>query len=301
VTTPGPTSDAGVPAYLDALAVPGLADVHVHFLPDRVLAKVWGVFDQAEERYGMAWPVRYRDDESTRLATLRALRLRAVPALTYAHKPGMAAWLNDWSREFARRVPDAVRCATLFPEPGVADYVASALDEGTRLVKVHVEVGGFAPDDDRLDGAWQLLDERGVPVVLHCGSAPVAGEHTGPRGLVRLLEKHPRLTVVVAHMGMPEYDEFADIVEAHANVHLDTTMVGTDFTNRFAPMTPAYVARLAHLSDRIVLGSDFPNIPYAYAHQLEALARLDLGDEWMRKVLWRNGARLLGLDDVGGP
>jgi hypothetical protein len=45
----------------------------------------------------------------------------------------------------------------------------------------------------------------------------------------------------------------------------------------------------------VVLGSDFPNIPYPYAHQLDALARLGLGDEWMRKVLWENGARLLGL------
>ena len=37
------------------------------------------------------------------------------------------------------------------------------------------------------------------------------------------------------------------------------------------------------------------HIPYAYAHQLEALDRLDLGDEWMRAVMWENGARLLGL------
>jgi len=44
-----------------------------------------------------------------------------------------------------------------------------------------------------------------------------------------------------------------------------------------------------------VLGSDFPSIPYAYAHQIDALARLGLGDDWLRAVLWNNGARLLGL------
>jgi hypothetical protein len=54
--------------------------------------------------------------------------------------------------------------------------------------------------------------------------------------------------------------------------------------------------RLANLGDRVVLGSDFPNIPYPYATQLEALARLDLGDDWLRGVLWTNGVRLLGLD-----
>jgi predicted TIM-barrel fold metal-dependent hydrolase len=44
----------------------------------------------------------------------------------------------------------------------------------------------------------------------------------------------------------------------------------------------------------VLLGSDFPNIPYSYTHQIEALERLDLGDDWLRAVLWENGARLFG-------
>ena len=94
---------------------------------------------------------------------------------------------------------------------------------------------------------------------------------------------------------MPEYHEFADLADEFTGVHLDTTMIGTDFTNRFAPVPDGYVDRLGGLRDRVVLGSDFPSIPYAYAHQIEALARLGLGDDWMRAVLWHNGARLLGL------
>ena len=60
-------------------------------------------------------------------------------------------------------------------------------------------------------------------------------------------------------------------------------------------MGPAYRERLARLEDRIVLGSDFPNIPYPYVDQISGLAGLGLGDDWMRSVLWTNGARLLGL------
>ena len=40
--------------------------------------------------------------------------------------------------------------------------------------------------------------------------------------------------------------------------------------------------RLRDLQDRVLLGSDFPNIPYPYAHQLEALERLGLGEDWLR-------------------
>ena len=43
-----------------------------------------------------------------------------------------------------------------------------------------------------------------------------------------------------------------------------------------------------------MLGSDFPNIPYPYAEQLDALERWGLGDDWLRTVCWDNGVRLIG-------
>ena len=55
------------------------------------------------------------------------------------------------------------------------------------------------------------------------------------------------------------------------------------------------VPRLVDLQPKILLGTDFPTIPYPYAHQLEGLARLDLGDDWLRAVCWENGAELFGL------
>jgi predicted TIM-barrel fold metal-dependent hydrolase len=49
------------------------------------------------------------------------------------------------------------------------------------------------------------------------------------------------------------------------------------------------------VADRILLGTDFPNIPYPYVHQLEALARLEFGAPWLRAVCHDNAARLPGL------
>ena len=64
--------------------------------------------------------------------------------------------------------------------------------------------------------------------------------------------------------------------------------------DELAPVPPRFLGRLRELRSRVVLGSDFPNIPYPYAHQLEALERLDLGSAWLRAVCWDNGVRLLG-------
>ena len=93
-----------------------------------------------------------------------------------------------------------------------------------------------------------------------------------------MLARLPRLTAVVAHMGAPEYAEFLAIAETNERVYLDTTMVFTDFFEAEAPYPPDLAARLVDIQPKVLLGSDFPTIPYPYAHQLEGLERLDLGD-----------------------
>jgi predicted TIM-barrel fold metal-dependent hydrolase len=126
-------------------------------------------------------------------------------------------------------------------------------------------------------------------------SGPVANEHTGPEPMRALLRRHPRLVAVLAHMGAPEYAEFLDIAETHQSVRLDTTMAFTDFFEEMAAFPRELLPRLAAVGDRVLLGSDFPNIPYPYAHQLEALERLGLGEDWLRRVCWSNAAELFGV------
>ncbi len=214
-TTPGPVTDEQIPAFLEALGVPGLADIHVHFLPEQVLRKVWAYFDAAAQNYGRPWPVHYRYDEQTRLDLIRGFGVRRIPALTYPHRPGMARWLNDWNREFAGRHSDVLHCATFYPEPGAAEYVAEAADAGAVLFKAHVQVGRYSPTDPHLDAVWNLLADRRIPVVLHAGSAPLPGEFTGPAPVARVLAERPDLTLVIAHMGMTEYHGFADLAEQY--------------------------------------------------------------------------------------
>jgi hypothetical protein len=285
--------DAEVPAWWRRLGLDGLVDVHVHFLPDRVMNAVWSYFDQASTHYGTEWPITYRTSVEERLKTLESLGVRAFPALVYPHKPGMAASLNAWARDFAAVTPGCVPSGTFFPEPSAAGYVAEALALGTRIFKVHVQVGDYDPRSGELDDVWGQLAEAGVPVVVHCGSGPIPGRHTGPGPMGEVLRRHPRLTAVIAHLGMPEYAEHLALT-SYPNVHLDTTMALTPFTEAMMPFPRDLVPRLADLQDRIVLGSDFPNIPYEYAVQLESLEALDLGDDWLRAVCWTNGTRLLG-------
>nr|WP_218889752.1 amidohydrolase family protein [Saccharopolyspora hordei] len=281
------------------MGLPGLVDIHTHFLPERVLSKVWAYFDQAEQHYGVAWPIHYRHSEETRLRVLRDLGVTTFAPLVYAHKPGMAAWLTEWALDFGHRTPGAVPTATIFPEPEVTTYLAKALEAGARCVKVHVQVGAFDPTDDLLDPAWGLLAEAGVPVVVHCGHGPRPGAHTGLDVFEGVLRRHPALVAVLAHAGMPEHGAALDLVERYPGVHVDTTMVGVAFSDHFGPLPADWPARLAEHADRVVLGTDFPNIPYPYAEQLAAIAGWAaeddrLGPGFLRAVLHDTPAKLLG-------
>jgi uncharacterized protein len=287
-------SDSGVVDWSAHLGLPGLYDVHVHFLPPRVMTKVRAQFDSAGPLIGRAWPIRYRGSDEERVAQLRAMGVLRFSALPYAHKPGMAEFLNDWAADLAARVPECLSSATFYPEPEAEKYVAERIAAGTEIFKLHVQVGNIDVCDPLLDAVWGQIADAGIPVVIHAGSGPVAGAHTGPGPVREMLRRHPRLTAVMAHMGAPEYREFLELAEDFAEVRLDTTMAFTDFFEAEAPYPPDLLPRLAALGDKVLLGSDFPNIPYPYAHQLEALERLGMGEDWLRKVCWENGQALIG-------
>jgi uncharacterized protein len=295
-----PGADAEVPAFTRALGLPGLTDLHLHFLPDAMQQKVWGFFDRASVEYGPEWPIHYRLPADERLGILRDLGVRHFAPLVYPHKPDMAAWLNEWVRDFAAANPEAVPTATFFAEPGAGDYLAKALDQGARCVKSHVQVGGYDPRDPLLDPVWGLLAEAGVPVVIHCGHGPIPGKFTGLDVFENVLRRYPRLVVVLAHAGMPELTLALDLVDRYAGVHLDTTMVGVPFNGADELLPADWVARLAGIADRVALGTDFPSIPYDYATQLRVIAGWAaaddrLGESFLRAVLWDTPRRLLAL------
>ena len=289
---------AAVRELWSALGLPGVIDVHTHFMPKSVMDKVWQYFDSAGPLVGREWPITYKTAESERVAMLHEFGVRGFTALVYPHKPQMAAWLNQWAVQFARETPDCLATATFYPEPDAGDYVAAAIEAGARVFKAHIQVGRYEPNDPMLDPVWGAIEDAGVPVVIHCGSGPVAGEHTGPEPVRLLLQRYPRLPLIVAHMGMPEYADFMDICEQSANVRLDTTMAFTPFVEETMPFPPSQRNRLRDLGDRILFGSDFPNIPYSYAEAMRSLTRLPgVDDGWLRRVFYDNAADLFAVPD----
>jgi uncharacterized protein len=283
-----------VAAFGRALGLPGIVDIHVHLLPHRLQEAVWGYFDRLEDP---PWPVTYRDDEATRLGTLRDLGVIAHTALAYAHKPGVAAWCNAHTLAAAEANPQVLPTFTFHPEDGVDSYVDEALARGGRVAKVHLQVGRFHATDPRLTAVWSRLEAERIPAVVHASAVyGVDGgdEFCGPDALRALLDRHPDLLLVVAHLGMPDHDGFLRLAEEVTTLRLDPSMALTE-PPYVAPYPAELLPRLAALQDRLLFGSDFPTIPHHYAAQVRGLARLGLDEEGLRGVLHDNAAELLGL------
>jgi len=288
-----PPEDAIVADLVASLGLPGIVDMHVHLLPERLQARIWEQFDTAGPLIGRPWPIRYRWPVPALVEHLRTMHVRAVTTMPYAHRPGMAASLTAHSFSLAAQYPEVLPTLTFYPEPGVVDDVARALAAGARVAKVHLQVSDVDPRDPRLDDVWGLLADAAVPTVIHAGSGPVPGRYTGVGPISQVLDRHPRLVAVIAHLGAPETSEFLDLLDRRPATYFDTTMSFTTFMDRMRPVRPDELARLAELGDRVLFGSDLPSIPYSYAHAVHALVRTGMSQEWLRAVLWGNAQRLL--------
>ena len=281
-------------ALPDALRGISVLDAHVHVFPDRLLDALWTWFDTH------GWPVRYRLHAEALLDHLQERGVKEVVALHYAHKPGLARALNDFVLEIARRREGVIPCATVFPgEKDAREILRRAFGEGARGVKIHCHVQKVAPDDERLIEVFEVCETARKPVVIHAGREPSSTAYgVDTRALcsvaatARVLERHQGLTLVVPHMGADEYDEYEKLLDRFAGLHLDTTMALAgylDRTDRFDIV--------ARRSSRVLYGTDFPNLPFAWDREIKRLAAQAFTEEQLRGILGDNARRVFAAKD----
>ncbi len=297
---PLPGADDSVPTFLAGLGLDGLVDIHVHAMPDRLQSAVWRYFDGLDDP---PWPIHLRADGDTRLAHLAATGVVAHTALAYAHKPGMLPWLNGYTLDLAEAHDQVIPTFTIFPDDDVDEQVDQALARGAQVCKVHTQVGRYHLSDPRLVTTWERLAAAGVLVLAHVTAVygvDGGAEFCGIDRLGDLLDDHPDLRVVVAHLGNPEFDDAIVLAEqASDTVLLEPSMALHDGPVLRQDFTTAQRARLADRWQQLVFGSDFPSIPHDLAAQVRGLARLDLAPPQWRAVLHDTAA--VRLDEVSSP
>jgi predicted TIM-barrel fold metal-dependent hydrolase len=196
-------------------------------------------------------------------------------------------WLAQTSRDLARYGLPLATVHLDDPDP-LADLRA-AFDDGCIGLKVHEDVQRLAIDDPRFAPLFEEIAERSGFVLAHIGPIPWSTDtRNGPARVAAVLTRHPRLRLVVAHLGVPETLRYFELARRYPNLFIDTTMAlsSPDLA------TTATSAQIEAASGSIVYGSDFPNIPYSYAADQAAVAGLGLSARARHAILVANAQRL---------
>jgi len=240
-----------------------MLDVHTHLHPPRLFAAIRRWFAERS-----SWRIDHPTD-----------------------KTGIARELNAWLAQTARDLDGyGLPLATVhLDDPAAADDMRAALDDGCIGLKIHEDVQGLAVDDPRFDRIYAQIAEREGFVLAHIGPIPWRRDtRDGPRRVAATLARHPRLRLVVAHLGVPDTLAYFGLTAQYPNLFIDTTMalVWPDLR------TTATTADIEAASGAIVYGSDFPNTPFSYADERAAIEALGLSAPAVRAILSENARRL---------
>lgn len=236
-----------------------MIDIHVHLHPDRLGAAIRRWFAE-----NSSWKLYHGNAPEQVVAELRKQGVERFVFCSYAHKPGIASSINEWLVQTSQSIGrfGLPLCTVHLDDPTYLDDAKRALDAGCIGMKVHEDVQRLAVDDSRFFPVYEEIEKIGGFVLAHVGPIPWKVEPlSGIERVTHLKERFPRLNLVVAHLGAPDTVDYFRLMDKIPGLYLDTTMglsnlEGLDFSLE--------MSSLAAHSNRVVFGTDFPNIPYEY-------------------------------------
>ncbi len=275
--------------------MPGIIDAHVHVFPEPVFKALWEWFEK------FAWPIRYKGTTSELLDYLLKRGIEHIIALQYAHKPGIARDLNQYMLDLCRKFPGRITgMATVFPGESDAGHILEeALAAGLGGVKLHAHVQCFDMNGTDMEPVYEVCSRLGKPLVMHVGREPKSEAYMcDPYELCRaekleqVLKSYPELKICVPHLGMDEYTAYQSMIETYDNLWLDTSVACADF------LPTEEVIRLDKMrADRIMYGSDFPNIPYAWDREIKQIKAAQLSSATVEKIFSENARKFFDIKD----
>ncbi len=273
--------------------LPPVVDSHVHVFPEGLFSAIWDWFDRH------AWPIRYRLNSDDTLSFLLDRGIQHVVAFQYAHKPGIAEDLNGYMAGLCRAYPGRVTgMATVFPgEPDAETILKTAFEAGLSGVKLHAHVQCFDMNSPEMAVIYGICEAENRPLVMHAGREPKSPAYKCDPHLLcsagkleSVLAAYPQLKLCVPHLGVDEFEHYRNLLEKYDTLWLDTAMAIAGYF----PVSPPF--RLDELrADRVMYGSDFPNIPYAWDRELKVINKNYTDPQFLGRLLAGNARAFFGI------
>jgi len=204
---------------------------------------------------------------------------------------------------------------------------------GFKGIMVNSSIDGVYLDSPNATEFWELMGSLNVPVYLHQPALPSGGNGIQDFRLVRsvarwndvtmglsavifagILEKYPALPLIgsLGGGGLAMLKDYLDIAYRRREIISESVALPVDYLSD-VPSTslkqiyvdsciPSSAVLAWNLSvfgsDHIVFSSDMPPSPISTAAAIQTIKDLPIGDEEKEKILWKNAAKLLKLEEA---
>lgn len=168
---------------------------------------------------------------------------------------------------------------------------------GAVACKLHPVHAGVAPSNRWLYPAYEVCQQAGIPLVVHCGTSTFPGSANSfadPVAIEDVLHDFRDLDIVLAHGGRGWwYDAAAFLALTHQRVWIELSGLPPSRLRD-------YYARhnWNRLSRRMIFGTDWPGVP-GIARNARAIAALCPDDETAGLVLGGNAVQVYHLKPEG--
>lgn len=260
-----------------------IIDFHTHIYPDKIAQRatdaISGFYDLPMDNVGSVSRLLESMDSagvchsvifSVATSAMQVQKINDFIVSEVKAYPHRLSGFGSMHPDFEDKCSEADRCIAM----------------GLKGIKLHPDTQGFDADDDRMLELYEYMQSKSIPLMIHCGDFRYDFSH--PRRIARICRLFPELTVIGAHFGgWSVWDEAVKYLK-DTNCFVDTSSTsGFMDIERFGELIKIYGA------DRIVFGTDFPM--WDCKKELDSLRSLSLTDAELEKILWSNGAKLLGL------
>ncbi|MHA1803651.1 MAG: amidohydrolase family protein [Promethearchaeota archaeon] len=144
------------------------------------------------------------------IETLKAKNVKKYTTYNYAHKKGVAEYINYWTHELACTHDGAIPFGCVWPDDeNKEEYVQKIFDEWNfHGLKLQLLVQNFYPDDAHMYKIYDMVLDEGKWLCFHAGTASYRNRHVGYKNFIKFLEKYPDINAIVVHMGAFKYKKF---------------------------------------------------------------------------------------------
>ena len=263
-----------------------LIDSHCHIYPDRIAEKAVEHIRHFYE--GLA----FAPFDGTRKTLREAGEAAGVTHFvvhSVATTPAQVSSINRFIAESQELSQGAfIGLGAMHPQSENQERdLEEILSLGFHGVKLHPDTQRFAVDGPEAFAIFELLEAKGVPVLVHTGDYRF--DYSNPERVSHVLAHFPNLKMIGAHFGgWSVWDDAVRLLSDYPNFRVDTSSCSPWLSKERAEE----IIR-AYGPERVMFGTDYPM--WRPEPELAFVRSLDLTEDELEAICYKNCAEFYGI------